>query len=140
MTDTILSASYANPDHDAAVIETAERGAVMISAADTPEAWAEMLAWGAPAAYAPPPLPVPVITRTQCLLWLWRERGKTEADVDAAIAAISDANARMEAQIVWKNARDLHHDHPLFITLAPPLGIEVAALPDFFRAASLLLG
>ena len=51
MTYTILSAKFANPEHTAAVIETEEAGAVLVSAADTPELWAEMLGSIQPAVY-----------------------------------------------------------------------------------------
>jgi len=59
MTYTILSASYANAEHSAAVIITQEAAAVLISEHDTPDLWTEMLAWGAPVAYVPPPPPPP---------------------------------------------------------------------------------
>ena len=51
---SILSAQYANPEHTAAVVMTQEAGAVLLSEADTPSDWAAMLAWGTPAAFAPP--------------------------------------------------------------------------------------
>lgn len=54
---TITAAAYANPERTAAVIQTAEAGAVAISAADTPAVWAQMLARGGVAAYQPPPGP-----------------------------------------------------------------------------------
>jgi hypothetical protein len=60
MSWTIRSARFANLDNDAAEIETAEAGAVAISEADTPDAWAGLLAWrdagNDVAAYAPPPI------------------------------------------------------------------------------------
>lgn len=91
----------------------------------------------APAVTAPPPAPVPAITKAQCLLWLLQQ-GKTEADVDAAIAAITDSEARSVAEIEWKYRQLFHSDHPLFAQLAPALGIDVSALPDAFRAAAQL--
>jgi hypothetical protein len=42
---TILSAQYANRDHTAAVIVTAERGAVAISESARPQLWAAMQEW-----------------------------------------------------------------------------------------------
>ncbi|MGO4741740.1 hypothetical protein AB4099_34945 [Bosea sp. 2KB_26] len=66
MTYTIISAAYANDDNSAALLMTEEAAAVLISAVDTPEEWASMLAWGIPPAKAalfdPPPtasLPAP---------------------------------------------------------------------------------
>jgi hypothetical protein len=46
MTYTILSATYANADLTAAVLETVEAGAVVASVADTPELWEQMLSAG----------------------------------------------------------------------------------------------
>lgn len=43
MTYTLKSARFANPENTAAVIDTKEAGAVIVSAADTPEEWAEVL-------------------------------------------------------------------------------------------------
>lgn len=62
-TYTILSAGYANAQHTAAVIMTEEAAAVAVSELDTPDVWAEMLAWGEPKAYSPPvepPAPTPL--------------------------------------------------------------------------------
>jgi len=53
MTYTILSAQYANAEHTAAVIQTQEAGAVLVSEVDTPDLWAELPADCA--AFVPPP-------------------------------------------------------------------------------------
>jgi len=55
VTYTIISARYANPEHTAALLMTEEAASVAISAADTPEEWAAMLAWGDPGEYAAGP-------------------------------------------------------------------------------------
>lgn len=47
MSYTIRTASFANAENSAAVINTEEVGHKAISAADTPDAWAEMLVWQA---------------------------------------------------------------------------------------------
>jgi hypothetical protein len=54
---TILSAEYANSEHTSAVIQTEAWGSVLISEYDTPDDWADMLAWGTPEDYdnSPPP-------------------------------------------------------------------------------------
>jgi len=59
MTYTIQSAKYANAENTAAVLLTAESGAVLVSEVDRPELWAAMLAWGTPDDYATPPAPAP---------------------------------------------------------------------------------
>lgn len=43
---TIRGARFANEDHSAAVLDTTEAADVLISASDTPELWAQMLACG----------------------------------------------------------------------------------------------
>jgi hypothetical protein len=45
MTLTIIEATLANPDGSAAIIQTAERGAVAISLQDRPELWRLFLLW-----------------------------------------------------------------------------------------------
>jgi hypothetical protein len=54
---TIQSASYANAEHTAAIINTLEAGAVAISQRDAPDVWAAMLAKGGVGAYAAPAMP-----------------------------------------------------------------------------------
>lgn len=57
MSYTVLSAAYANPDNTAAVAQTVEAAAVLLSATDTPDEWAAMLAAVTPTAYVPQPIP-----------------------------------------------------------------------------------
>lgn len=52
MTYTIHSAAYANAEHTAAVIQTQEAGAVLVSAQDTPQLWGSL---SAVQPYAPAP-------------------------------------------------------------------------------------
>lgn len=54
MSYTIISAQYANEDNTAAVIQTEEAAAVLISQADTPDLWADMLISVTPSAYVAP--------------------------------------------------------------------------------------
>lgn len=60
---TITAAQYGNPERTAALVDTVEAARKAVSAADTPELWAQLLAWeaagGTIAAYAPPPPPPP---------------------------------------------------------------------------------
>ena len=48
----ILSAAYANPEHTAAVVRTADRGDVCLSAHDNPSEWAALLGAVQPAAFS----------------------------------------------------------------------------------------
>lgn len=57
MTYTILTAAYADQHNGSALMTTEEAGLVLISAVDTPDEWAELIAWGVSnqiAAYTPP--------------------------------------------------------------------------------------
>lgn len=51
MSYTILSAKYANAENTAAVLQTVEAGAVLVSQRDTPALWAQMFRDAQPAAY-----------------------------------------------------------------------------------------
>jgi hypothetical protein len=51
---TILSASFANTDNTAAIAQTVEAGAVLLSAADTPDNWAAMFVATTPVAFVAP--------------------------------------------------------------------------------------
>jgi len=94
---TIKSAAYANADHTAAIIDTEEAAAVLLSARDTPREWAAMLAWGAPIPFA---LPAPsIVSQILALEATITERRLREAvltdegkvwlaSVDAQIAAL----------------------------------------------------
>jgi len=53
MSYTIVTASFANEDNTAAVIMTAEAGAVLVSETDTPDLWPDVIAFK-PAAFVPP--------------------------------------------------------------------------------------
>jgi hypothetical protein len=57
VTFTILSAAFANTDNTAAVAQTVEAGSVLLSAVDTPDNWAAMLAATTPAPFVLPPTP-----------------------------------------------------------------------------------
>lgn len=80
MSLTIISAVFANPDHTAAVAQTAEAGAVLLSAVDTPAEWAAMLAACTPSAFVSPAVSSPSMP--------------TKAELMAQLAAIQ---AQIEA-------------------------------------------
>ncbi|KFL25078.1 hypothetical protein JP74_21345 [Devosia sp. 17-2-E-8] len=48
MTYSFVSARYANVDHTSAIAMTEEASEVALSPIDTPEDWADLLAWGQP--------------------------------------------------------------------------------------------
>ncbi len=81
MTLTILSAAYANPSASAAVVQTVERGAVLLSDIDTPDEWRAMLFAVAPASFVPPSPPASP-TKAELMAQL--------AALQAQIAALPD--------------------------------------------------
>lgn len=83
---TVLSAAYANADGSAAVVVTDEIGAVALSAVDTPEQWAALLALDLPiAAYVAPVAPevAPAVPTTEQIRAALRYQGKTDQQIDA---------------------------------------------------------
>lgn len=117
---TIQSASYANAQNTAAVIQTVEAGAVLVSAVDTPEAWAAMLQWGTPAAYQAPPEPVPMeVGRVQAKIWLHRA-GKLTA-VQGHIDNAEDP----ELTLWWNEANTFRRDNPYIVALASGFNIDL---------------
>lgn len=90
MSYTIRSARFANPEHSAAVADTVEAAHVALSAADTPAAWAALMAAAARgelaiAAYAPPPAPA-ARTPAEKLSALLATEGLTLAQIKALLA------------------------------------------------------
>ncbi|MCO5092679.1 hypothetical protein [Bosea sp. (in: a-proteobacteria)] len=86
MSYTFLSARYGNEESTAVVALTEEAGAVALSEADTPEAWAALHGSGlAIEPYSAPP--VPALTRI-AKADLWRRLTDEEAELlDTALAA-----------------------------------------------------
>jgi hypothetical protein len=120
MTYTIQSAAYANAEHTAAVIQTAESGAVLVSQVDTPAKWAAMLAWGTPTDYVAPPPPVPQsVGRVQAKIWLHRA-GKL-----AAVQSYIDASNDAELQLWWNEANEFRRDNAHVNALAAGFDIDL---------------
>lgn len=91
MSYTIRSARFANPEHSAAVADTVEAAHVALSAADTPAAWAALVAAAARgelaiAAYAPPPAAEAARTPAEKLSALLATEGLTLAQIKALLA------------------------------------------------------
>lgn len=132
MSYTIKSAAYANADHTAAIVDTEEAAAVLLSAKDTPRDWAAMLAWGEPDPFTLPPPPVPqAVTPRQARLALLAA-GLLD-DVNAAVAA-----AGPQAQIDWDYALEIRRDNALIASMAGQLNLSSKQIDDLFRAAAVL--
>jgi hypothetical protein len=119
MSLTIQSAAYANPENTAAVIGTAERGAVLVSTSDTPDLWASMLAWGTPSAYEAPVVVPMEVGRVQAKIWLHRA-GKL-----AAVQSYIEASEDAELQLWWDEANVFRRDNPHVTALSAGFDIDL---------------
>lgn len=84
-------------------------------------------------AVLPPPPPV---TRRQLKRWLLAQG--LLAQVPALIAAITDDNARAEAQIDWEDASVFEVTNPLVVNFATALGLDNEQLHAAWREAALI--
>lgn len=90
MSYQFISATYGDAGHASVVAITAEAGAVAISQADMPDAWADLLAAGIEiAAYTPPPPPPPAEPSADQIRAALRATGKTDVQIDALFALAS---------------------------------------------------
>lgn len=109
MAYTILSAQYANEDSSSAVIETSEAAAVLVSERDTPDLWADMLAWGEPASFAPSPAPAAITFKAD----IWRRATDEEAPV--LVSLLEQQSLRK--QMIFRDCGYLDHSDPDFLLL-----------------------
>jgi hypothetical protein len=80
-----------------------------------------------------PPPPPEVVTARQARLALL-SAGLLD-NVDAALATISDPQARRAAEIEWEYAIEIRRDSPLVAALSPLLGLTEEQVDDLFRVA-----
>lgn len=124
MSLTILSAAYANEDATAAVAQTVQAGAVLLSAADTPDQWAAMLAAVTPAPFVPQPPPPRAIAKTT----IYRRATDAElALLEATLAALP-----LRERLLWQDAEGgtvyLHEVEPVFLAaVGAPRAAELLA-------------
>lgn len=150
-TYTVLSARYSNPDHTAAVAMTEEVAAVVLSAVDTPEAWAAMLASVTPEPYTPPQPPVPepisdrqfaqglavqgYITTAEALAWVGP--GTLPAVFETLLAGLPPAEA-FQARMLLTGATEFRRHHPLVDVIGTTNGWSPEAIDDFWRFCATL--
>ena len=151
MSYTILSAQYVNAANTAAVIQTQEAAAVLLSSDDTPTEWAAMLAWGTPSAYSAPPDPVPdQITRLQFAKGMWQAGRLTLAQaknvaggvavptvVAAEIAALPTQALRDDAELDY-SAPSVNRTRSILVRTLKSAGMTDAQLDAFFISAARL--
>lgn len=128
MTYTILSAAYANAEHTAAVIQTQEAGAVLVSAQDTPQLWASL---SGVQPYAPPSTVPQVVSKFQAKAAL-RGAGLL-AQVETMMA---DPGADPLAVLAWTEAQEFRRTSPTVAAMAAALGLDAAALDALFTTAA----
>ena len=116
---TMLSAAYANAETTAAVVQTQESGAVLLSAADTPDAWAAMLAALTPAPFVPPP-----VRRVVTALAFMERLTSAERIAMRAAARAPGAEALEDWLDLLRAAQEVNLDDP---RVAEGLGAFVAA-------------
>jgi len=153
MAYTILSAAYANPEKTAALIITKEVAAKVVSLADTPDIWSEMLAWGEPAEYEAPTMPVPSFISDRQFAQCLAARGLiTEQEAEdwvgpgtVPLAILSLVNAlpaadRFAARMLLRGATRFERSHPLVeqigSLMTPPWTLE--QLDAFWKEAASL--
>ena len=128
MTYTILSAAFANAEHTAAVIQTQEAGAVLVSEQDTPALWAQ-LAQVQP--YAPPVTVPQVVSKFQAKAAL-RGAGLL-SQVETLMA---DPAADPLAVLAWTDAQEFRRSSPTVLSMGAALGLDDAALDALFTTAA----
>jgi hypothetical protein len=122
----ILSARYANPQATAAIAITDKNGAIVVSKMDTPEAWAEMLAWGTPETYIEPIIPVPTTVTPLQARKVLRIAGFKE-QVEAYIATLSE-----EAREEWEYCIEVRRDNPTVLAAATALNLTKTQIDELF--------
>lgn len=126
----ILSAVFANRDHSAAILMTEEAAAVAISAADTPDEWAKVLASGVQiAAFEPSAQDITVD--------MWKARAALDhagllAQADAAV----DASGDPVLKSAWHYSPMLSMSSSGVAKIADAIGISGQQVRDLFAAAT----
>lgn len=151
MTYTILSATFANPEQTAAIIETEEAGAVLVSASDRPDEWATMLAWGEPEPYIEPPSPPPsevsrrqffqalamldyaLISEAEALAAV--QTGAIPAAFEAFITTLPSGQ-QFGARMLLAGAATFEFEHPISITFGAVQGWSDEQRANLWRFAA----
>lgn len=125
----ILAARYANPDNTAIVAVFDDIGAKALSEADTPDLWAEAVAFG------PDPYQEPV---PESISPLQARRALRNANLyDAVVDAVANADDP-DLTDAWEYATVWLRSDPHINTLAVALGLTSEQVDDLFRAAASL--
>lgn len=151
MTYTISSAAYANREQTAAILQTQEAGAIVVSEADTPDLWDAMLGWGTPAEFAEPGAPVPttisdrqfaqqaaiagLITQDEALAWVGP--GVIPASLLALVGELPAAY-QFPAKMMLTGATIFDRTVPMTITLTTMFGWNDEARAEFWKDAAAL--
>jgi len=132
MNYTVLSASYANADHTAALILTEEAGAVLISHVDTPDLWADLESYPV-ADYDPPVEPFPaVVTAAQAKIALFN------AGLLDQVKAVVAGYPYEVVRIFFSDAGVWERGNPYVQALGIEIGLTEEQMDDLFMSASRL--
>lgn len=102
---------------------------------------ADFEAWKVAQNWSPtePPRPIPaVVTCATLRIAIKRLFNITEDMVDAVIAGISDANAKWEAETLWKKSPTIRRQHPLVLSIGAVFGLSTAQIDQAFVLAETL--
>jgi hypothetical protein len=124
---TILSAQYANQSNTVAAALTDNRGEVLVSQVDAPEAWEALHLLTTPTAYVEPVAPVPeTITPLQARKAI-RAAGLKPV-VDQYVASLSE-----EQREEWEYCIEVRRHNGLVSEALTLLGYSEAQKDDIFR-------
>ncbi|MCX5571487.1 hypothetical protein [Kaistia nematophila] len=151
MSYTILSATFANPEHTAAIMQTEEAGAVLVSKPDRPGVWAAILAWGEPEPFEPPPAPPPseisrrqffhalampdygLISEAEALAAV--QTGAIPAAFEAFITTLPSGQ-QFSARMLLAGAATFEFEHPISITFGAVQGWSDEQRANLWRFAA----
>jgi hypothetical protein len=145
---TIVSAAFANPEHTSAVIVTEEAGSVAISEVDTPDDWADMLAWGDPTVFELPLLVPEVISDRQFFQQLALDNfithqealdavqtGAIPSVMEGFVNSIQDPVTQFNVRMVLSGATEFQRNHPLVDAISGYIGFDSDWIDQFFIRA-----
>jgi hypothetical protein len=151
---TILSARWGDEAHASVVIDTVESGSVVISARDTPEAWADYILWAINNPISNPPVRAAVIPMTISDRQFYQQIAVLGLITDAeALAAVKTgdipatlqglisalpADDQFAATMLLSGAVEFKRAHPLTVAFGAAMGWTSEQLDNLWVEASKL--
>ncbi|MFD1944748.1 hypothetical protein [Paradevosia shaoguanensis] len=110
MTYTFISARFANADHTSAIAMTAEAAEIALSPIDTPDDWADLLAWGTPEPFTTGDLPYNLYRSVFI-------RRMSEQEVQTMEAVLQNPATPAKLRMMFYAVDYFVSDDPLFVQL-----------------------